>query len=532
MTNYNKAINYKPDHAEAYNNLGFLLDELKHFEDAIVNYKKATSLKPEFAEAYNNLGGALTELKRYDEALLNFGISFKIDPEIDYLLDNLIHTKMQICDWNDINILADQLIENTIKLEKICNPFIALPLIDNPALHKQAAKIYASAKFPENKVLGRLSKYPKHQKIRIGYFSADFRMHPVSYLTAELFELHNRNDFEIVAFSFGPNTQDALRKRLENSFDQFIDVKDKTDEEIAHLARKMEIDIAVDLGGFTADCRTGIFAMRAAPIQLSYIGYLGTMGADYYDYLIADTTIIPQNRQQYYSEKIVYLPSYQVNDNKREVSEKVFTKSELGLPEDSFVFCCFNSTYKITPSTFRSWMRILSATENSVLLLLDDSKTATINLKKEASDIGLSPDRLIFAKPIPLPDYLARYRIADLFLDTLPYNAGTTASDALRMGLPVLTQMGESFASRMAGSLLHAVGLPELITTNQETYESLAIKFATNPQKLEAIKTKLINNLPNSPLYNTKLFTEHLESAYATMYQRHQNDLSSEHIKI
>jgi len=247
--------------------------------------------------------------------------------------------------------------------------------------------------------------------------------------------------------------------------------------------------------------------------------------------LIADPVIIPQDYHQYYSEKIVYLPAYQVNDNQREISEKIFTRSELGLPADDFVFCCFNNNYKITPSTFDSWMRILLAVEGSVLFLLDANETATSNLKKEAEARGVIADRLVFAKPLPTPEYLARYRIADLFLDTLPYNAGTTASDALRMGLPVLTLMGKSFASRMAASLLNAVGLPELITINPEAYESLAIKLAKNPEELSKIKKKLINNLPTSALYNTKLFTQHIESAYQKIYKRYQDDLAPDHIE-
>ena len=532
IVNYNKAISLKPDNADAYNNLGFLFDELKKVDQAMICYQKALNIKPDFAEAYNNLGGLLSELKRYDEALIQFNQSININPEIDFLLDNLIHTKMQLCDWDRIDDLTNQIIENTFKYNKISNPFVLLALTDNLNLHKQSARIYAETRYPENKNLPSLTQYPKHHKIRIGYFSADFREHPVSYLTAELFEIHNRDQFEIIAFSFGINTQDPLRRRLEKGFDQFIDVKEKTDLEIAILARKMEIDIAVDLGGFTSDCRTEIFALRAAPIQLSYIGYLGSMGTNYFDYLIADQTLIPQNYQHFYAEKILYLPSYQANDSKREISNKHFTRSELELPSNGFVFCCFNSVYKITPRTFNSWMQILKAVKDSVLFLLDENQTATSNLKKQAKLSGVEESRLIFAKPLPLPEYLARYRIANLFLDTLPYNAGTTASDALRMGLPVLTLMGKSFASRMASSLLNAVGLPELITTNQNAYESLAIELATQPNKLEAIRTKLVNNLPNSPLFNAKLFTQHLESAYQSIYQRYQDNLSPDHINI
>jgi predicted O-linked N-acetylglucosamine transferase (SPINDLY family) len=498
----------------------------------MIYYQKALNIKPDFAEAYNNLGGLLSELKRYDEALIKFNQSININPEIDFLLDNLIHSKMQRCDWDRIDDLTNQLIENTFKYNKISNPFVLLALTDNLNLHKQSAKIYAETRYPENKNLPSLTQYPKHHKIRIGYFSADFREHPVSYLTAELFELHNRDQFEIIAFSFGINTQDPLRKRLEKGFDQFIDVKEKTDLEIAILAREMEIDIAVDLGGFTYDCRTEIFALRAAPIQLSYIGYLGSMGASYFDYLIADQTLIPQNYQHFYAEKILYLPSYQANDTKRDVSKKHFTRSELGLPANGFVFCCFNSVYKITPTTFNSWMKILKSVENSVLFLLDENQTATNNLKKQAKLSGVEESRLVFAKPLPLPEYLARYRVTGLFLDTLPYNAGTTASDALRMGVPVLTVSGESFASRMASSLLNAVGLSEMITKNQKAYESLAIELASHPEKLGAIKNKLLNNLPGSSLFNSKLFTEKLEIAYQAIYQRYQKKLPLDHIII
>ena len=529
---YDKAISLNPNDADTYTNRGVTLNELKRYEDALSNYDHAIQLNPDHAEAYSNRGSVLQQLKRLDEAFESINYAIRLNPKLDYLLSNFIYIKMHLCNWEEFHNLINQLAEEIIKGEIMTNPFVAIALIDKPALHKQSAKIFSDNKFSINNLLGSVSKFQRHQKIRIGYFSADFREHAVSYLTAELFELHDRNQFEVIAFSFGVDTQDAIRKRLEQGFDQFLDIKDQTDQEIAMLAREMEIDIAVDLGGFTENCRTGIFARRAAPIQLSYIGYLGTMGAEYFDYLIADPVIIPQDYQQYYSEKIVYLPSYQVNDTRREISEKLFTRSELGLPANGFVFCCFNNSYKITPPTFDRWMRILIAAEGSVLFLLDSKETATNNLKKEAMARGVSPDRLVFAKHLPLPEYLARYRIADLFLDTLPYNAGTTASDALRVGLPVLTLTGKSFASRVAASLLNAVGLPELITNSQEEYESLAIKLAKNPEELSKIKKKLINNLPTSALYNTKMFTQHLESAYQTMYQRYHDGLPTEHIVI
>jgi predicted O-linked N-acetylglucosamine transferase (SPINDLY family) len=298
------------------------------------------------------------------------------------------------------------------------------------------------------------------------------------------------------------------------------------------LARSVEIDIAVDLGGYTLLSRTEIFAMSAAPIQISYIGYLGTMGANYYDYLVADRTLIPEEKKHHYSEKIAYLPSYQVNDSTQSLPTTIFTRQDVGLPEAGFVFCCFNNTYKITPTTFDSWGRILEQVDGSVLLIYADNESAKTNLTKEIVLRGIDPKRLIFGEQLPIPEYLARYRVADLFLDTLPYNAATTASDALRMGLPVLTCIGNSFACRMAASVINAVNLPELITTTQEQYESLAIELATNPEKLKIIKDKLVDNLPTAPLYDTPLFARHLESAYLTMYDRYQNGLDPDHIYV
>jgi predicted O-linked N-acetylglucosamine transferase (SPINDLY family) len=303
-------------------------------------------------------------------------------------------------------------------------------------------------------------------------------------------------------------------------------------KDTAMLARSVELDIAVDLGGFTQHSRTGIFAMSAAPIQISYIGYIGTMAADYYDYLVADQTTIPKQNQKYYSEKIAYLPSYQVNDSTQSPPATIFTRKDLGLPEEGFVFCCFNNTYKITPTTFDSWGRILEKTKGSVLLIYADNETAQINLTKEIALRGIDPSRLIFGKRLPKPEYLARYRVADLFLDTHPYNAGTTASDALRMGLPVLTFTGNSFVSREAASVINSVNLPELITTTKKEYESLAIELATHPEKLKIIKDKLVYNLSSAPLYDTPVFTKHLESAYRAMYERYQQGLEPDHIYV
>jgi len=443
-----------------------------------------------------------------------------------------LHTKMHLCIWDN---LANRLKELTNKInnsEKVISPFALMTLIDDPEIQRKTAEIYANERYPQTHVLSKIERYPKHTKIRIGYFSADFRDHPAAYLIAELYEIHDRNRFEIHAFSFGPDTQDEMNLRIKVGVDYFHDVRTMSYKDTAMLARSVELDIAVDLGGFTHGFRTGIFAMSAAPIQISYIGYLGTMGANYYDYLVADQIIIPEKNQKYYSEKIAYLPSYQVNDSTQSLPEIFFTRQDLGLPEEGFVFCCFNNIFKITPTSFDSWGRILEHVDGSVLLIYADNESAQLNLTKEIVLRGIDSSRLIFGKRLPKLEYLARYRVADLFLDTLPYNAGTTASDALRMGLPVLTCMGNSFASRVAASVINAVNLPELITTTQEQYESLAIELATNPEKLKIIKDKLVNNLPTAPLYDTPLFTRHLESAYLTMYDRCQNGLDPDHIYV
>ena len=443
-----------------------------------------------------------------------------------------LHARMRICDWGDLDDQLAQLAARIGRNEKAVFPFPVLALSDSLPLQRKTAEIWVQDECPASDALPVIPKRPKSGKLRIGYFSADFGNHPVSFLTAELFETHDRDKFELTAFSFGANENHDMRKRVEAAFDQFIDVRNRSDKDVAMLARSLEIDIAVDLGGFTKDSRTNIFAMRAAPLQASYLGYLGTMGAEYIDYLIADSTIIPEEYQKHYSEKIVYLPSYQANDSKRRIADKVFSREELGLPQTGFVFCCFNNNYKITPGTFGSWMRILQKVEGSVLFLYAENEPAAINLKKEAALRGVAPDRLVFGKRLPAPEYLARYRSADLFLDTLPYNAGTTASDALWAGLPVLTCAGEAFASRVAASLLNAIHLPELITSTQEEYEALAIALAANPERLRQIRQKLVNNRLTTPLFDTARFTRHLEAAYNAMYERYQADLPPAHIHI
>ena len=532
VVSYDQAIAFKPDYADAYQNRGIALQELQQLDAAVASYDQALAIKPDYADAYTDRGNALQKLKQYQAAIESYDKALAITPDYEFLYGLRLNSKISLCDWQDAENQLAGLIEKIQGNEKTSTPFHVLALSASLPLQRKAAEIWVAAMYPENSLLGKIAKYPRHEKIRLGYFSMDFRIHPVSFLTAELFELHDRNRFEVIAFSYGSDTKDEMRQRLEGAFDEFIEVRSKSDQEIAEMARRMEIDIAIDLAGFTADARTGIFALRVAPVQVNFLGYPGTMGAAYMDYLIADRQLIPEGTEAHYAEKIIYLPSFQPNDRKRKISDKAFTRAELGLPESGFVFCCFNNNYKITASTFAGWVRILKQVAGSVLWLYASNSTAINNLRQEAVRRGVEAQRLVFAKQLPPSEYLARYRCADLFLDTLPFNAGTTASDALWAGLPVLTCSGEAFASRMAASLLTAIEIPELITTRPEEYEALAVELATNPQRLKAIRQKLERNRPTTPLFDSKLFTRHLEEACAQMYERCHADLSPDHIYV
>ncbi len=533
LESYDKAISLKPDYAEAFNNLGNALQELKRLDDALASYDKAIDLNPNYAEAYNNRGTALKELKRLDDALASYDKAITLKPDFEFLLGTKLHTQMRICDWSD---LQNQLNVLTTSIEeglKITPSFPLLALKDRPELQLQASKIYANEKYIESRIWGDFNTRPADGKIRIGYYSADFHNHATSFLMAELFEAHDAQRFELYGFSFGPDKQDEMRSRVSSGFNHFFDVTKKSDHEVARMSRELGIDIAVDLKGFTQDCRTGIFAEHCAPIQINYLGYPGTLAASYFDYIVADKTLIPQESQKYYSEKIIYLPySYQVNDSKRKISPKVFTRRELGLPESGFVFCCFNNNYKILPAMFDIWMRLLKTVNGSVLWLLQDNPTVAKNLCIEAELRGVDPSRLVFAPRMKLEEHLARHRFADLFIDTLPCNAHTTASDALWAGLPVLTQMGQSFAARVAASLLNAMDLPELITKTQEEYEARAIELANDSLQLTEIKTRLEQNRETSPLFNGQLFARHIEAAYTEIHRRYIHGEKPDHIHI
>ena len=400
-------------------------------------------------------------------------------------------------------------------------------------LQHKAARIWVSHACPANDALGPIAPRARARKLTVGYFSCDFHEHPVGRLVAELIELHDRSRFEVIAFSFGAQTNDPLQQRLTRAFDRFFDLRDKSDLEIAALARSLNVDIAVDLGGHTRGNRAGIFALRAAPVQMHYLGYLGTFGASYMDYVVADRTVVTPQTEAHFSEKIIYLPdSHQVNDRKRRIADKTFTREELGLPRSGFVFCCFNTNYKILPAAFAAWMSILKAVPGSVLFLYARYEVTKTNLRAQAARHGVDPQRLVFGERMELPEYLARYRTADLFLDTLPYNAGTTASDALWAGLPVLTLSGEAYVSRTAASLLTAIGAPELITSTQQEYEQLAIELASNPQRLAEIRAKIQTHRLTSPLFDTPRFTRNLEAAYTAVHDRHLAGLPPDHVRL
>ena len=532
IANYDKAIAIRPDFAKAYSNRGVAFETIEQLDAAIKDYDQAIAIDSDFAEAHFNRGNVLRKFGQLDAAIVSYEKAFKIKSDHEFLQGTLLNTKMEICDWNGIDILFRNLRARIERGERASQSFTVLVVDDSPALQKLAAEIWMRSKHPPRPSLGAIPMNTKTNKIRIGYYSADFRDHPVSHLSVELFETHDRDEFELIAFSYGPDLQDAMRQRVSIAFDRFIDAKAKSDRDVARASRQLKIDIAVDLGGLTSGSRAGIFSYRAAPIQLSYIGYLGTMGAEYYDYLIADKTIIPVSSQKYYSEKLAYLPNYQVNPSQRVFSEKQFTREELELPSAGFVFCCFNNNFKITPSTFDIWMRVLKKVEGSILFLYADHSPAKLNLKQEAAKRGVEPNRVIFAGLLSRPEHLSRVGVADLFLDTFPYNAGVTASDALWAGVPVLTRMGESFASRVAGSVLHAIQLPELITYCKEEYESRAIELATNPTELYEIRKKLRENRLTTPLFDVKLFAKHIEAAYTAMHERYLAGLPPDHIEI
>ena len=530
---FTKAIALKPDYVEAYNNLGTLYHAMQRYDEALTCFDKSIALNPAYGPAYFNRGTLLKEMKRPDEALEDYKIAAELQPDIPYLTGDLLYVKMELCDWQHTQQIISDVAKAIEEGKPASDPFILLSTPLSIAYQQKAAQIYIQNKFPaSNAPLWKGERYT-HERIHIGYFSSDFRTHALSYLMAEYFEIHDRSKFEVTAFALGPSSDDAVRARLQNAFEHLIDISAMSDREVAMLARSREIDIAVDLNGFTTHARTGIFAMRPAPVQISYMGYPATMGSPYIDYIVADKTVIPEENGNFFSEKIIRLPdTYWVTDSTRKLPAKQFTRAEAGLPEEAFVFCCFNNSYKISPDAFDIWMRLLLKVEGSVLWLLETSQTAKDALRHEAEARGVSGTRIIFAPRMSIDDHLARHRLADLFLDTLYYNAHTTASDALKMDLPIVTCIGNTFPSRVAASLLQAAHMPELITHSHAEYEALALELATNPQKLAAIKQKLAENQATCPLFDTKRFTKNMEKAFVKIWEHQQAGLPPNHIYI
>jgi len=531
IASYSRAIALNPDYAEAYSNRGNAVRDAGRPQEALADYDRALALRPDYAEAWRNRGNALMDMDRLEEAVASLDRAAALTPDLELLAGHRVEARMRLSDWHGLDEALAQLTAQIAAGVPASTPFLVQTVSDSPDLHRRIAERFASIHAPERRTLPPAGAYAAHGKIRVGYFSSDFRDHPVSHLVAGLFEHHDRQAFEINVFAFGPDSSDGWRSRIRNAADRFIDVAQLSDRDVAERARRLEIDIAIDLNGFTKGCRTGIFAERAAPAQLSHIGYAGTMAAPYFDYLVADPILIPPDRQRFYSEKIAYLPAYQVNDDKRTISARLFSRTELGLPETGFVFCSFNQAYKITPETFDGWMRILRQAPDSVLWLAVRDARAARNLQARAETRGVAAGRLIFAGRLPrLEDHLSRHRAADLFLDSHPYNAMVTGSNALRAGLPLLTRLGASFPARMGASLLHAAGLPELIAETAEAYEAMAVELATHPDRMRAIRQKLADNLPTCALFDTAGATRSLEALYRAIHARVQKGLPPDHI--
>ena len=529
---YERAISLNPESAVTRVNRGDVLIALKRDDDAIADFEAALAIDPRNVEAHSGRARAFQGLKRFPDAAAEAEAALAIAPENTQALHVAVHARLHSCDWSRLDSDRARVREGLAKGLIAIPPFDWKALSDSESEHLHCTRLWATEQYPPAEPLWRGETY-RHDKIRIAYLSTDFRDHAVAFLIAGVFEHHDKAHFETTGISFGPDDGRETRKRIAAAFDRFIDARTMTNAEVAAYLRANEIDIAIDLNGFTGDARTGILAMRPAPVQVNYLGYPGTMGAPYIDYIIADRIVIPEENRAHYSEKIVYLPDqYQANDRSRRIAARTPTRAEAGLPQSGFVFCSFNTNYKILPPAFDIWMRLLREVDGSVLWLLDDNRYSVANLKREATARGIAPERLVFAPRRHHEEYLAQQRLADLFLDTLPYNAHTTASDALWAGLPVLTCIGKTFPGRVAASLLTAAGLPELIVGNHVDYEAMALALARDPVRLAGLKAKLAANRATCALFDTAAITRHLETAYAAMCERQRNGLPPESFTV
>ena len=521
LASYEAALAIDPDSARALTNRGTALKNLGAYDEALASYDRALALSPDHADALFGRGNALKEIKRYDEAIASYERALAIrrdHPDAFGWAD----AALAICDWPRTEGLVRAVEAELARGTPVVTPFSLLGFCDDAALQLKCAQCYVEDMMPGRPPSPLAVARSGDRKLRVAYLSSDFQGHAVAYLMAEPDRAAkcDRSRFDIVGVSIGPPDDGVMRRRLAGAFDQFHDVHTIGDREVARLIEDRRVDIAVDLNGYTHHARPEILGVRPAPVQVNFLGFPGTMGTDFIDYIIADPIVVPFDQQPFFAEKIVHLPDcYQPNDSKRRVADDTPTRAQAGLPGEGFVFCCFNNNYKITPWMFDIWMRLLGGVPGSVLWLLRDTPGAQSNLRAQAQARGIAPDRLVFAERSSHDAHLARHRLADLFLDTLPYNAHTTASDALWTGLPVLTCQGRAFAGRVASSLLHAVGLPDLVTCSLAEYEAAALRLATDRSLLGTLRERLQEARRKVPLFDADRFRRHLESAYMTMWE-------------
>jgi protein O-GlcNAc transferase len=514
LASFSRAAALSPAHVNALTNVAIVLWDQGRLGDALAAADRALAVAPNSAEALYIKANILRDLRQLDEALAHYELTLAANPAHQHAPTGAAQMALGLCDWRRVDALGPRVKDNAANGPAVIQPLVLLGYSGDAALQRRCAENYIRRTMPVRPALVQGARY-RHDRIRLAYLSADFHQHPTALLLAELFERHDRARFEVTGIAFGPDDGSVMRARIRQAFDHFEDVRGKSDAEVAALLKARETDIAVDLNGHTAGARTAIFAYRPAPVQVNYLVYPGTIGADFIDYILADRIVLPADQQAFFREKIVHLPDcYQANDAKRALLPAP-TRAEAGLPPTGFVFCCFNAGWKITAPVFDIWMRLLGQVENSVLWLLDGPHAA--NLRDEARARGLDPQRLIFAPRLAPDRHLARHQLAGLFLDTLPYNAHTTASDALWAGVPVVTCYGNAFPGRVAASLLKAIDLPELVTTRAQDYQALALELASNPALLQATRDKLARNRLTAPLYDSERFRRNIEAAYEAM---------------
>ena len=537
IESYNQAIKIRPDFIDAFFNMALCLVAMRAFELAIQCYDRILAIDPNHINAYFFKGNALVALGKLDAVIPNYELVLSVKPNHQNARTNKLHHLSIICDWKAFKKDQHFIAKLGTSTEAV-TPFAMLSLEDAPERHRLRSEKYSKFTFTQTPLPLRPRPSQKPKRLRIGYFSADFRNHPVMYALIEILELHNRELFEVYAYAYGGDSNDEMRHRTIKAVDVFDNVSDMTDRNVALLARQDEIDIAIDLTGHTRSSRTGIFAYGAAPIQINAIGYPGTLGASFIHYMIIDQTAMPVENQKFISEKPIYLPfTLCALETNIPLLTDTPTRSKLGLPEEGFVFCAINSTYKITPVEFDIWMRLLQHTEGSVLWLLESNKWARGNLIKEAEARGVDAKRLVF-QPMMVKDsasqqqYLSQFKLADLYLDTFIYGAGSSACNALWAGLPVITLIGQGLTTRMAASYLNSIDLPELITTTADEYEKLALSLSKNSERLILLKQKLADAVRSSPLFNNSLQTKYLEKGYQQAYQRYFDNKPPEAIFV